>query len=57
MPDKADGGRDMSQSLTISDDLLTRLEGTARRRGLSVEQLLETWQAGEADPGRFAALV
>lgn len=38
----------MSQTLTISDHLLARLEAAARRRGLnSVEQLLETWQASE----------
>jgi hypothetical protein len=38
----------MSQTLTIPDDLLARLEAAARRRGLSsVEQLLETWHADE----------
>jgi hypothetical protein len=34
----------MTQTLTISDHLLARLEAAARRRGLSsVEQLLESW--------------
>ena len=47
----------MSQSLTISDGLLARLEAAARRRGLSsVEQLLETWQASEEDLAHFHAL-
>jgi hypothetical protein len=47
----------MSQTLTISDDLLSRLEAAARRRGLSsVEQLLESWQAGEEQQSRFTAL-
>ena len=47
----------MSQSLTISDELLARLEAAARRRGLnSVEQLLETWQASEEELARFDAL-
>lgn len=47
----------MSQSLTISDGLLARLEAAARRRGLtSVEQLLETWQASEEELVRFDAL-
>ncbi len=48
----------MSQTLTISDHLLARLEAAARRRGLSsVEQLLEAWQAGEEDQTRFHILV
>jgi len=47
----------MSRTLTISDQLLARLEAAARRRGLeSVEQLLETWQTGEEERGRFRAL-
>lgn len=47
----------MSQTLTISDHLLTRLQASARRRGLSnIEQLLETWQAGEEEVSRFATL-
>jgi hypothetical protein len=47
----------MSQTLTISDRLLARLEAAARQRGLdSVEQLLETWQAGDQDLSRFQAL-
>ena len=37
--------------------LLTRLEAAARRRGLnSVEQLLETWQAGEEQLAQFQTL-
>ncbi len=48
----------MSQSLTISGQLLSRLEATAQRRGLdSVEQLLEAWQANEEELARFHALV
>ena len=47
----------MSQTLTISDQLLARLEAAARRRGLnSVEQLLETWQASEEERTRFHTL-
>jgi hypothetical protein len=43
--------------LTISDELLARLEAAARRRGLSsVQQLLEAWQAGEEEHVRFRAL-
>lgn len=48
----------MSQPLTISDDLLSRLQAAARRRGLgSVQQLLETWEAGEEQLARFETLV
>jgi hypothetical protein len=47
----------MGQTLTISDDLLSRLEATSRRRGLSsVEQLLETWQAAEEQQSWFTTL-
>src|SRR5438876_3946469 len=47
----------MSQTLTISDQLLARLEAAARRRGLnSVEQLLETWQASEEELAHFHTL-
>lgn len=47
----------MSQTLTISDRLLARLEAAARRRGLSsVEQLLETWQASEEELAQFPPL-
>ena len=47
----------MSQTLTISDQLLTRLEAAARRRGLNtVEQLLENWQASEEELARFHTL-
>src|SRR5438874_1625303 len=48
----------MSQTLTISDELFSRLEAAARRRGLNnVEQLLETWQGTEEDLARFQRLV
>jgi hypothetical protein len=33
----------MSHTLTISDDLYTRLEATARRQGVSIEELLQRW--------------
>jgi hypothetical protein len=46
----------MSQTLTISDELLSRLEAAARRRGLSVEKLIETWQAGEEQLAHFHSL-
>jgi hypothetical protein len=47
----------MSQTLTIADSLLTRLEAAARRRGLSsVEQLLETWQTSEEELAQFPTL-
>jgi hypothetical protein len=47
----------MSQTLTISDHLLARLQAAAQRRGLkSVEQLLETWQASEEELARFHIL-
>ncbi len=40
----------MSRTLTLSDELFSRLEATAKQRGLSgVEQLLETWQASEEE--------
>jgi hypothetical protein len=43
----------MSRTLTIPDDLFTRLEAAARRRGFpGVEQLLEEWQADEEDRSR-----
>jgi hypothetical protein len=48
----------MSRTLTISDELLARLEAAARRRGLdSVELLLEAWQAGEEQQATFHTLV
>jgi hypothetical protein len=44
----ANGERDMSRTLTISDALYDRLEASAHMRGLtSIEQLLEAWQARE----------
>src|ERR1700687_2113157 len=47
----------MSQTLTLSDHLLARLEAAARRRGLtSVEQLLENWQKTEDEQDRFHTL-
>ena len=47
----------MSQTLTISESLLTRLEASARKRGLSsVERLLENWQSGEDELERFQNL-
>jgi hypothetical protein len=40
----------MSYTLTISDTLYTRLEQAARERGFqSIEQLLEAWQAVDAE--------
>jgi len=40
----------MSHTLTISDTLYTRLEQAARERGFqSIEQLLEAWQAVDAE--------
>jgi hypothetical protein len=48
----------MSQTLTISDDLYSRLDAAARRRGLNnVEQLLETWPGADEDLARFQHLV
>jgi hypothetical protein len=47
----------MSQTLTISDALYSRLEAAARRRGLgNVEQLLETLPAADDDASRFQSL-
>jgi hypothetical protein len=40
----------MSHTLTISDTLYARLEHAARERGFqSIEQLLEAWQAVDAE--------
>ena len=33
----------MSHTLTISDELYTRLATTARQQGVSIEELLERW--------------
>jgi hypothetical protein len=45
-----EGGGPMSHTLTISQDLYTRLEDAARRRGLhTVERLLQEWEAGERE--------
>ncbi len=38
----------MAQTLTIPDDLYIDLDEAARRRGMSIEELLRMWQA--ADP-------
>jgi hypothetical protein len=47
----------MSQTLTISDSLYTRLESAARQRGLtSVEELLETLPSTEDETTRFQRL-
>jgi hypothetical protein len=43
----------MSKTLTISDDLFTKLSKVARQRGLpDVEKLLESWQADEDERAR-----
>jgi hypothetical protein len=48
----------MSQTLTISDTLYTRLEHAARERGLaSIEQLLESWQMVDAERQRRQQIV
>jgi hypothetical protein len=48
----------MSQTVTISDDLYSRLEAAARQRGLNgVVQLLESWQGGDEYRTRFERLV
>jgi hypothetical protein len=48
----------MSQTLTISDTLYTRLEQAARERGfVSIEQLLETWQAFDVEHQRRQQVV
>ena len=48
----------MSKILTISDDLYARLETAARQRGLpKVEDLLEAWQASEAERSQRAQAV
>jgi hypothetical protein len=48
----------MSQTLTISDTLYTRLEQAARERGLAtIEQLLETWQTLDAERQRRHLIV
>ena len=48
----------MSQTLTISDVLYTRLEQAAREHGFaSIEQLLETWQAFDVERQRRQQIV
>lgn len=39
----------MSQTLTIPDDLYARLESTARRRGVTIEELLSAWPINDQD--------
>jgi hypothetical protein len=39
----------MSRTLTISDELYTRLEKEAQMRGLSIERLIEEWERSEAN--------
>ncbi|MBC7912152.1 MAG: hypothetical protein H7Y30_16720 [Pyrinomonadaceae bacterium] len=39
----------MSRTLTISDELYTRLEKEAQMRGLSIELLIEEWERSEAN--------
>lgn len=38
----------MSRTLTISDELYSRLEQEAQSRGLSIERLIEEWERNEA---------
>jgi predicted CopG family antitoxin len=40
---------DMSRTLTISDELYTRLEKEAQMRGFSIERLIEEWERSEAN--------
>lgn len=48
----------MSRVLTISDDLYGKLETAAQRRGLThIDQLLEQWQAADAELARRAQVV
>jgi hypothetical protein len=48
----------MSHELVIPDSLYSRLEEAARLRGLNnVEQLLEAWQAEEAELRQRRAVV
>lgn len=39
----------MSRTLTIPDELYARLEATAANRGVSIQQMLEEWQAYEQE--------
>jgi hypothetical protein len=39
----------MSRTLTISDELYSRLEKEAQMRGLSIELLIEEWEQSEAN--------
>jgi hypothetical protein len=40
----------MSRTITIPDDVYDRLSAEARANGLSIEQLLRSWPAGEKAP-------
>jgi hypothetical protein len=46
--------RVVSQNITISDDFYAFLADTARRRGVSIEELLRTWQAASHEDERTA---
>lgn len=46
----------MSHTITISDDLFTRLEATARQRGISIEELLRSWPLPDQTPAPRDAL-
>jgi hypothetical protein len=37
----------MGQTLTLPDELYARLDTAARRRGVSIEELLRAWQAAD----------
>jgi predicted CopG family antitoxin len=47
----------MSRTLTISDELYSRLEREAQIRGLSIELLIEEWERNEANLLRRKAVV
>ena len=48
----------MSQSITLSDELLSQLEATARQCGLaSIEELIRKWRADDLDCARRAEAV
>ncbi len=46
----------MSRTLTISDALYEQLETDARRRGITVEQMLARWHRDTSLPRREEAL-
>jgi hypothetical protein len=48
----------MSRAITVSDDLFSKLEKSARAYGLpNIERLLETWQSAEDERCRRRAAV